>query len=186
MAEERELKVTEIDKAEVLRRMRALGAKYVNTYRYRRIISLHKGKRGESWFRIRSDGKSHFVTFKQKHGNKLAQDKFDMQVSDIRDFFDIFFKSDYKLLYFENKRIEYNLYGSKITVDKWPKLPWSLEIEGNSRKEILGVYNKLALKNGRLISMNMSGSRGYKYYGLDYEKVGDAKISKLREFYNMD
>lgn len=185
MATEMELKVTDINKDEVIKRLKKLGAKYVGAYKFRRLISMPKeGSEDESWFRIRTDGKVHVVTFKQKHGNKLAQQKYEMRIDDIRKYVQMFMGAPYKLLYFENKRIEYNLEGNKITIDKWPRLPWSLEIEGNSKSEIDEIFKHLDLKNGKLLG-NMSGRKGYEFYNLDYEEVGNAKISDIKKFYNL-
>ena len=185
MATERELKVTDIKKEEVVERLKQLGARYVGTYRFRHLISLPKGSsRGESWFRIRSDGKIHVVTFKQKNRNKLAQQKYEMRIDDIRQYVNMFLSAPYKLLYFENRRIEYSLNSNKITIDKWPRLPWSLEIEGNSKREIMEMFRQLDLKNGKPLG-NMSGRKGYEFYNLDYEEVGDARLTDIKKFYNL-
>lgn len=182
---EKELKVTDIKKEEVVERLEELGAKYVGTYKFRRLISMPKQEsKGESWFRIRTDGRVHVVTFKQKKGNRLAQEKYEMKIENIREYVQMFLSAPYKLLYFENKRIEYNLDGNKITIDKWPRLPWSLEIEGNTKGEIDSIFRMLNLKRGRPLG-NMSGKRGYSFYNLDYEEVGDAKLSDIKKFYNL-
>ena len=185
MVKEMELKVTDINKDEVVKRLKSLDAKYVDTYMYRRIISIPKQNgRGESWFRIRSDGKKHVVTFKQKNGSRLAQDKYEMQIADIGEYAKIFMDAPYKILYFENKRVEYNLDGNKITIDKWPYLPWSLEIEGGSKKEIMEMFRRLALKKGRPLG-NMSGRKGYSHHGLDYEKIGTKNLKKIKNLINL-
>jgi adenylate cyclase class IV len=182
MVKERELKVTDINKDEVIKRLKSLDAKYVGTYMYRRLISIPKQNgKGESWFRIRSDGKKHVVTFKQKNGSRLAQEKYEMQIAEIGEYAKIFMDAPHKLLYFENKRVEYNLEGNKITIDKWPYLPWSLEIEGNSKNEIMKMFRRLALKKGRPLG-NMSGRKGYSYYGLDYEEIGTRNLNRINRF----
>jgi adenylate cyclase class IV len=181
---ERELKITEIDKDEAIGRLKEVGAKYVGTYTLRRVISIPKqGKNGESWFRVRSDGSMHVLTFKQKRGNRLAQEKYEAIVKDPAKYLNIFLKSPNKLLYFASKRIEYNMRGNKVTIDKWPKLPWSMEVEGKNRKAIVDILKELNLKKGRPLG-NMSGRKGYEIYGLDYEKVGDAKISQIQKLFN--
>lgn len=183
MAKELELKITDIEKKEVLARLKKLGAKYVGTYNFKRIIAFPQknDKRYEGWFRVRTDGKEHVITFKQrKRGTELEfMDKFQVVVDSLDDAVEILKRFSDKILYFENRRIQYMYKGIKITVDKWPYLPWSLELEGDTPKQVLACFRELDIK-GRIVG-NASGGEGYKIYGMEYEKVGREQIHMLKD-----
>ncbi|MGI0141966.1 MAG: CYTH domain-containing protein [Candidatus Micrarchaeales archaeon] len=183
MAKELEMKITDIDKKEVLSRLKKLGAKYVGTYNFKRIIAFPNkvDKKYEGWFRVRTDGKEHVITFKQrKRGTELEfMDKYQVVVDSLNDAIEILKRFSENILYFENNRIQYMFEGVKVTVDKWPYLPWSLELEGDTARQILACFKKLNVK-GSIVG-NASGGEGYKIYGLDYEKVGKEKIHMLKD-----
>jgi predicted adenylyl cyclase CyaB len=189
MATELELKITDIDKDEAIARLKELKADYVDTFHYKRIIGIpkHTKKGYESWFRVRTDNKlDNVITFKQrKLGTEMVpMEKFQVVVDNIDEAVEIVKRATKKMLYFENKRIQYMLGNLKITVDKWPYLPWSLEIEGDTEKQILDGFKKMNIK-GRILG-NASGGEGYKLYGVDYEKVGGEKSHKIKEMKKTD
>lgn len=184
MATELELKITDIDKDEAIARLKELKAKYVGTYNYKRIIAIpkHTKKGYESWFRVRTDNESdHVITFKQrkKGTDMVPMEKFQVMIDSIDDAVEILRRTTKTILYFENKRIQYMLGDLKITVDKWPYLPWSLEIEADTVPQILDGFKKLKIK-GRIVG-NASGGEGYKLYGLDYEKVGSEYSHMIKD-----
>ncbi|EQD37852.1 hypothetical protein B2A_11746, partial [mine drainage metagenome] len=45
--------------------------------------------------------------------------------------------------YFENEREEYEIDGMHIEIDKFPYLPYTMEIEGDSETRIMELYKKL-------------------------------------------
>jgi hypothetical protein len=46
------------------------------------------------------------------------------------------------------------------------------------------MFRQLDLKNGKPLG-NMSGRKGYEFYNLDYEEVGDARLTDIKKFYNL-
>ncbi len=162
-----------------------MGAEYVATRNFRRVELLIKGKvsnvyKGHKmWARVRTDGKKTTVTLKERKGSAVhGTDEWEIEVNDFKTAVQMFCKMYKPTIYEENKRIEYNYGGTQITADKWPMLPWLLEIEGGSVKRVREIYKKMALRKGEEVG-NMSIVEGYKKYGIDWVKLTRRNRKKL-------
>ncbi|MGC9132772.1 MAG: hypothetical protein ACP5HJ_04040, partial [Candidatus Micrarchaeia archaeon] len=79
-----------------------------------------------------------------------------------------------KYNYIEKSRIHYLSEENNINVviDKWPKLPYKMEIEGPSEEEIKKFYKKLNLKSGKLMpNIAVSDEDFYKMFNIDYKEI---------------
>jgi adenylate cyclase class 2 len=180
MPKEIELKVINVDKKEVESRLRELGAKHVATHKFRRVVfETGHGSKIKN-LRIRTDGKVCTMTLKERTGPGLDQTyEYEVEVSDFDTAAKIlckYIKS--KPIYELNTREEYMLGGVQITIDKWPGIPYYVEIEGLSVAAIKDMYKKLAIK-GKLIGNVPHGSVYSTYYNIDYAKVIEKNNKKL-------
>lgn len=179
MGKEIELKVLDVDKAEVLLRLKKLHAKKVGTFNFKRIIYLvKKDKKAVSWLRLRTDGKTHSMTLKEQFGSGLTQtNEFETKIEDFKEAARILSRAFKKSIYEENTRIEYSLKGVQITIDKWPYIPWLVEIEGPSEKQVMKTYKTLKIK-GRPVG-NINAHEAYAIYGLNFTKIAERNGKKL-------
>lgn len=185
MPKEIELRIFDIDPKEVASRLGDVGAKYVATRNFKRVELLIKGKVSnvygghKMWARVRTDGKRTTVTLKERRGSAVHKtDEWEIEANDFKTAVQMFCKMYKPTIYEENKRIEYSYGGAQITIDKWPMLPWFLEIEGSSVKKVRDIYKRLALKRGAEVG-NMSIVEGYKKYGIDWVALTRRNKKKL-------
>ena len=179
MAKEIELKILDVDKRETMSRLRKFGAKRIGTLDFKRVIFfVKKSSDAAVWLRLRTDGKRHTLTLKEQYGSGLSQtNEYETEVKDFREAARILCRSFNRFVYEENKRIEYSLDGIEITLDKWPYLPWLVEIEGKTEKEVMGMYKRLGIK-GRPVG-NINASKAYSLYGLDFERIAGRNRKKI-------
>ena len=179
MGKEIELTLADIDKEEAVSRLEALGARYSGTETYVRIeapIILNV-----KWVRLRSNGKTTTLTYKDRSAVRgLSMDEYEVEVGDFKTAARIFFKLfKGNMLFWETKRMEYHLDGAMITIDKWPKLPWLIEIEGKSEKSVLATLKKLGIKGenlGNVSLLDMYWRQGLDFF--DCVERDDDRIAK--------
>ena len=180
MAKEIELKIFRISKKEVLSRLKKLHAKYITTHNFKRLVFVkNKSSTNGQTLRLRTDGQKNTLTFKNLTGGR-GLDRVDEYETEVKDFdatAKIIGKLFKNVLYFENRRIEYRLKGVTISIDKWPFIPWHVEIEGKRQKSVLDAYKRLKIKGKNM--GNVSAGEAYKIYGLDYMKIGTGNSKKL-------
>lgn len=191
MAKEIELNVYNVDKGEVTRRLESLGAKFIGRYFFKRInfqLPASSGKGGErrAWLRLRTDGTKTMLTFKEQRGAAISQ-RYEAEVG-VEDFikavnviFRIMPDSEYD--YFENERDEYELYDVHVTIDKFPHLPHSMEIEGPDEKSVYAALEKIGIKGEKVETTEKAVPTGdyYALHGVDYTKVQQEYKTKLEE-----
>ena len=138
MKTEYEIRVLEIDKESIVKKLESLGTIKKGEYNQKRYVydlkPLQKGK----WIRLRTNGIDTTLTYKDIEKNTIDGTKeVELRVED----FDIaneflnkigFIARNYQ----ENKRIQYILDNVEIDIDTWPMIPTYLEIEANSEKEV--------------------------------------------------
>jgi adenylate cyclase class IV len=178
MPKEIELTVVHIDKRQAMNRLKALGARYVTTHDYRRLeVPIRAGK---VWLRLRTDGKKTTLTFKARMGKGIDKtDEYEVEVGSFKEgakLFQLLFKGN--ILGWDTKRIEYSLNGTMVTIDKWPKIPWMMEIEGKSKKAVFSTLRMLDIK-GKNVG-NASIFRIYKECGADFVDSVKLDSEKLR------
>ncbi len=181
LAKEIEIAYYGINREDTVSQLHKLGAKFIGKYLMRRINFqlANRGKLGTqsyytSWIRIREKGKIATLALKEQEGNKITGRKeFEVEVSD----FDTSAKIIYKALkkpvfdYFENYREEYSLSGTVITIDKFPNLPYIMEIEGKTKASIDSLLKKMEIKGKLDKNKSVPTDEYYALHGYDYKKV---------------
>ncbi|MGI0100365.1 MAG: hypothetical protein ACREBH_01405 [Candidatus Micrarchaeaceae archaeon] len=179
MGRENEIAVLDVRKADVMKRIRAAGARHIGSYHFRRVEFLLKGnvKGRHSWGRIRDDGKCTTVTFKELKGSRINE--VEAKAYDFKDTVKIMTRivSPKLMVYFENDRELYSLGKAEISINKWPRIPYFVEIEAPSMKEV-NIARILLGINGR-IAVGMPIHKIYKAYGLDFTAVMGRNRKKL-------
>ncbi len=194
MAREIEVAYYNIDKNAIISQLQTLEAKSIGKYHMRRInFQLdRKGSVGDadyytSWVRIRTDGNKTVLTLKEQYGNKITSRKeYEVSVSD----FDNTVRIIYKLLkdppydYFESDREMYELEGNKIVIDKFPELPYLLEIEADSEDMINKILKKIKIIGEPDVNKSVPTEEYYKMHNVDYSIVQKGYVNQIAQLFS--
>ena len=183
MGKENEITILNINRKEVATRLKELGAKSAGSHSYKRVEALLRGdSRGKhAWIRVRTDGNHTTITLKQISAGKfIPMEEYEIGVDNFVGAVRLLKKLiASRMLYFENERERYLLGGTSITIDKWPRIPVFLELEGRSMEQVRKVWQRLGVK-GKNIG-NVPIKRIYGEYGLSFRKVMGENSEKLKK-----
>lgn len=154
-----ETKVLEVDKEEIKRILKSLGAKETQNTRLAVDWYCPKGanETGHPWYlRIRttSDGKNEisWKSLPKITGNTRHSDEVNINASDAalaKKLFENIGLENYALQ--EKDRISFSLKGWNFDLDQYPGMPAYLEIEGKSHEHVQEAIKLLKLENHRSI-----------------------------------
>ena len=177
MNTEYEIRVIDIDKEYIIKRLEELGAKKIGEFNQKRYVYDMKPKKDSQWIRLRTDGYKTTLTYKNVINNTIDGTKeLEIEVSD--------FNNTNKLLeimgyinkgYQENNRIKYELNNIEIDIDTWPMIPTYLEIEGKNEQEIMDTVELMQLDKSKITALNCKDI--YKQiYGIDIGSIKELKF----------
>ena len=168
---EYEVRVLEIDKEKMQKKLEELDATLVEDVFQRRYLYDFKPVNPDKWIRLRTNGKTTTLTIKDVQSSKI-DGTHEMEI--VVDDFDTTNEILKELRYIprgiqENKRIKYDLNGVEVDIDTWPRIPTYLEIEGKSEEEVYKTLELLDIPKDKAISLNTQSI--YKeYYDIDLTK----------------
>ena len=177
MKTEYEIRVLEINKEEIIKKLEDLGAIKKGDFEQKRYVydlnPIEKGK----WIRLRTNGKNTTLTYKDVVSNTIDGTKeLEIEVDDFdktNEFLEriCFVSRSYQ----ENLRIQYIFNGVEIDIDSWPLIPTYLEIEGNSEREVVEMQNLLQIDTAKLTTLNCDDIYR-QIYGIDISKKKELKF----------
>lgn len=177
MKTEYEVRVLEIDKDELIRKLESLNATKVGEFNQKRYVYDTIPKENGKWIRLRTNGKETTLTFKDVTSDKIDGTKeVEIEVSDLEltnEFLNKigFFSKAYQ----ENNRIRYILGDVELDIDSWPLIPTYLEIEGKDENSVLDMIEKLELDKSKVTSLDVQ-SVYEKFYNIDISKIKDLRF----------
>lgn len=137
MKMEREVKLLDIDVAEVEGKLRALGARKIAERNMRRYVFDISPDKPKSWIRLRDDGLKTTLTIKEWVGGVAGAKELEVEVSNFEKTRRILGELGFPFkAYQENKRISYELKGVQVEIDFWPMIPPYVEVEARTEEEI--------------------------------------------------
>ena len=176
------LRVISINRAEVLRRLRALKADSVSRHVLRSVTFEIQPLRGDynrserrynTWLRISDDGKSTTLTLRHVPALKSPPKEHVVQVGDfigtIRIVRMVLHGVDYS--YLEIGRDSYSVAGSTVTIVQWPEMEPELEITGRSMEQLRKLYRDLKIKGEVIHRLDVPDHVYYKLRGLDFDMI---------------
>ncbi len=175
MQTEIEAKFLDIDKEDIRRKLKNIGAKLITKERLmRRKVFEHAINKQNDWIRVRDEGDKITLSYKilidrTLHGTKEIV----VEVSDFEKTCEILSKTGLKSTsYQETKRETWNYKNTEITIDTWPWIPAFLEIESPTEEEIKSAAAKLGFnwqdaEHGSVETVYM------KHYNVSEEEVDD-------------
>lgn len=180
MQQEYETQVLDIDKKEIIEKLRKLGAKEepeVLQKRWVFDINPCTDKSQGEWIRLRQAGKKKpTITYKNKSGKEINQtQEIEIEADDFDKSYQLLSKLKFAGTYYqENKRHKFVLDDIEFTIDSWPMIPTILEIEAKSEKNVIKGLSILGLNkkdSGHWGMVNI-----YKHYGIDLHSFKELKF----------
>ena len=145
MEKEIELRVYDIDKEELIKKIEKLNGKFINNYEQIRYVYDFNPVKENKWIRLRTDGFKTTLTIKEYTSSKIkGVNELEIDVSDMEKTNLILEKLGYKKRSVqENKRTRYILNDVEIDIDTWPYLKTFVEFESKSKEKIYDVLKLL-------------------------------------------
>lgn len=178
---EYEVKILNINKKEVLKKLEELQAIFKWESVQKRYVYDFYPKIAGKWIRLRTNGKISTLTIKNKTSDKIdGMQEIEIEVSDFDKTHLILKELGYSPRSFqENKRIQYNLNGLEIDIDTWPLIPDYMEIEGKSEEEVMKVVELLGYTKLNVTSKDVESI--YAEYGINLEKIENLELESDRK-----
>lgn len=172
MKTEYEIRILEINKEEIIKKLEDLGAKKVGEFHQKRYVYNLKPAEDGKWIRLRTNGRETTLTYKDIISNTIDGTKeVEIEVSDFETTNEFLEKIGFiHKGYQENERIQYILNGVEIDIDSWPMIPSYMEIEGKSEKEVMDQLALLNIDKSKITTLNCSDIYS-EIYGIDIEKI---------------
>ncbi len=177
MQTEYEVRILEIDKEDIIKRLEELGATKKGKFEQKRYVydlrPLEKGK----WIRLRTNGIVTTLTYKDIVTNTIDGTKeVEFEVEDFNKANEFLEKIGFKnRSYQENTRIQYILNDIEIDIDSWPMIPTYMEIERKSEEEVIQMQELLNIDKNKLTTLNCDDI--YKQiYGIDISAIKELKF----------
>lgn len=172
MKTEYEIRVLEINKEEIIKKLEKLGAIKKGNFKQRRYVYDLKPAEEGKWIRLRTNGTKTTLAYKNIVNNTINGTKeIEIEVEDFdkaNEFLEsIGFENR---SYQENERIQYILNGVEIDIDSWPMIPTYMEIEGKSEEDVAEMEDILQIDRDKLTALNCNDI--YKeIYGIDISTI---------------
>lgn len=177
MKTEYEIRILEIDKEEIIKKLEKLGAKKIGEFNQKRYVyDLHPIQK-DKWIRLRTNGFNTTLAYKDIISNTIDGTKeVEIEVDDFEKTNEFLERIGFvHKNYQENVRIQYMLDSVEIDLDSWPMIPTYMEIEGNNEEEVILAKEKLMIDDSKVTSLNCNSI--YKeIYGIDISKIKELKF----------
>lgn len=181
MHTEYEVRILEIDKEKIIKKLEKLNAEFQWDCLQRRYVYDFIPKIDGKWIRLRTNGKKTTLTIKNLVSSKIdGTQELEIEV-------DNFERSNLILKelgfepkgYQENRRIQYLLNGVEIDIDFWPLIPTYLEIEGSSEEAVYNTIEALGFNKDDITTRDVEGV--YLDYGYTLSEIYDLKLEEERK-----
>lgn len=165
---EYELRVLEIDREEIIKKLEGLGAEKVKDVHMKRYVYDFNPIEKHRYIRVRTDGLATTLTIKHVKNDTIdGTQELEIQVDDFEKTNEILKQLGYKPKGFqESYRLEYKLDGVFFDIDRWPLIPEFMEIEGPSSEAVFDMVSRLDLPKDKVIA-----SGAFEHYGIDSSKL---------------
>ena len=179
METEYEIRVLEIDKEKIIKKLEKLGATKKGEFNQKRYVYDLKPVKENQWIRLRTNGIDTTLTFKNIEKDTIDGTKeVEVKVDDFEKTNEFLNRIGFNPKgYQENNRIQYILNNVEIDIDSWPMIPTYLEIEGKSKEEVENMIEKLEIDKTKITALNCSDIYN-KIYKIDISKIYELKFKK--------
>ena len=181
MHTEYEVRILEIDKEEIVRKLEQLGAEFQWDYVQRRYVYDFIPKVDSKWIRLRTNGKKTTLTIKNLVSSEIdGTQELEIEVDNFERTHLILKELGYEAKgYQENRRVQYMLNGCEVDIDYWPMIPTYLEIEGPSEEAVYNTLKELGFEKSAATTRDVEGI--YNDYGLNVMEIKDLRLEEERK-----
>ena len=181
MHTEYEVRVLEINKDQLLKKLKNVGAEFCWDHLQRRYVYDFIPKIEGKWIRLRTNGDRTTLTIKNIVSSEIdGTQELEVEVDDFEKTNLILNELGFVAKgYQENRRIQYLLDGVEIDIDSWPLIPTYLEIEGKSEEDVYKVLEKLDISKDSVTSRDVEGV--YLDYGYRLDDIYELKLEEERK-----
>ncbi|OLT26647.1 adenylate cyclase [Nocardiopsis sp. CNR-923] len=173
---EYEAKVLDIDSAQMARLILDKGGQDLGEVLQRRYVYDIEPGDASRWVRLRDSGKQVTLTVKEIDSDAIGGTReTETEVGDFATTNSLLGKLGYApKAYQENRRRSFTLDGARLEIDAWPRIPAYLEIEADSRAEVVRVAALLGYTEADLTGENTT--KVYARYGIDLTTLTDLRF----------
>lgn len=159
MHTEYEVRVLDINKDNLIKKLESLGATKVADFEYKRRVFNFNPPTDNKWIRLRTDGRKTTLTIKELKSLEIDGTKeMEIEVSDFEETNNILEELGYKAhTYQQNIRTRYVLNDVELDIDTWPYIPTYLEIEGKSEQAVKDMIKLLEVDESKVTSIDVQG-----------------------------
>ncbi|MFE3456651.1 class IV adenylate cyclase [Nocardiopsis aegyptia] len=173
---EYEAKVLDIDADEVARRILDKGGTDLGEVLQRRYVYDIEPGDTSRWVRLRDTGSEVTLTVKEIDSDAIGGTReIETEVGDFATANTLLGELGYTpKAYQENRRHSFALDGARLEIDTWPRIPAYLEIEADSRAEVVRVAALLGYTEAELTGENTT--KVYDRHGIDLSAIADLRF----------
>lgn len=174
MQTEYEIRILEINKNNVLEKLKSLGAVKIGDFNQKRYVYDLKPAENNKWIRLRTNGTTTTLTYKDIQSNTIDGTKeVELEVESFEKANEFLEKIGFiNRNYQENNRIQYILNGVEIDIDSWPLIPTYLEIEGKTEKDVIDTIELLDIDKTKMTALNCNDI---------YKEIYNINVSEIKE-----
>ncbi len=157
-----------VDKDEIRKRLKKIGAKLVKPEFIQTRVVFHLPEGNEingGWIRVRNEGDKITMSLKIVDGNKIHNQKEVFLIVDSFENAESFLVNVgcKRNAYQESKRELWRFDGADITIDEWPFLEPFVEIEGKSEESVKKIAGKLGFDYSKALFCSVDTLYNMKY-----------------------
>lgn len=183
MKNEYEIAILDIDKEEILKKLKQLGATFDSENYQKRYTYNIDTEFKERFIRLRTNGIKTTLTIKDKSAPKEigSVKELEFEVQDFclaNEFLETL--GYHHTLYQENKKTIYKLNNVEVSIEEWPMIPPYIEIEGQNKEDVEQMIDILQVNKSKLTLDKVSEI--YNHYGInlnDYPHLDFSSKPKL-------
>ena len=182
MKTEFETRFLEIDKADIVNRLRELGAEDFGEVKLDEVIFYDKDLKWldeHRLIRLRNKNGKTVLTYKHHEEQKIGSTKeIEFVVSDFEKAKELLLALGYVCYRtIEKYRHTLKLNGVTFDIDTWPKIPTYIEIEASSEEKIKSAAEALGLEWEK--KFEKDARYVFKHYGFDFDKIRTVTFDKF-------
>ncbi|RKS09290.1 adenylate cyclase class 2 [Nocardiopsis sp. Huas11] len=173
---EYEAKVLDIDADQVAGRILGKGGTDLGEALQRRYVYDIEPGDASRWLRLRDTGDRVTLTVKEIDSDAIGGTReTETEVGDFETANALLGKLGYApKAYQENRRHSFTLDGARLEIDAWPRIPAYLEIEADSRADVVRVAALLGYSEADLTGENTT--KVYDRHGIDLSAIPDLRF----------
>lgn len=172
MHTEYEVRVLDINKDNLIKKLEELGATKIADFEYKRRVFNFNPPTDTKWIRLRTDGNKTTLTIKKLESLEIDGTKeMEIEVSSFEETNRILEELGYKAhTYQQNRRTRYVLNDVELDIDTWPYIPTYLEIEGKDEKSVKDMIKLLDVDESKVTSIDVQ-SVFKEFYKIDIKEA---------------